>query len=78
MISFYDRDGRLCPYGGDAVIIDGAFPERVPIRGITRLSESDLEVLYADFGISRPAIVNGVEGVELEEDDESADSVDAP
>jgi len=36
------RDGRLCPYGGDALFIDG---RRFPINGITRLNKEEAQSL---------------------------------
>jgi Family of unknown function (DUF6491) len=57
MIGVYDRDGRICPYGGDAIIVDGPIPERIPIRSIRRLTDAELDELYVQFGISKPKIV---------------------
>ncbi|MDH3419908.1 MAG: DUF6491 family protein, partial [Gammaproteobacteria bacterium] len=55
-IAFTDRDGRICPYGGDAVVINGFMPDRITIASIRRLSEGELEEVYLQFGIRRPAI----------------------
>ena len=30
-IGVYDRDGRICPFGGDAIIVDSIMPERITI-----------------------------------------------
>jgi hypothetical protein len=65
MIGVYDRDGRICPYGGDAIIVDGAMPDRVPIRSIKRLTDEQLDELYVQFGVRAPAVVT-TEEVELE------------
>lgn len=66
MIGVYDRDGRICPYGGDAIIVDSGIPDRIPIRSMRRLSEDELDELYVQFGVEPPAVVN-TEGVELQE-----------
>ena len=57
MIGVYDRDGRICPYGGDAIIVEGPMPQRIPIRSIRQLDEQQLDAVYAQFGIHPPAIV---------------------
>jgi hypothetical protein len=57
MIGVYDRDGRICPYGGDAIIVDGPIPNRIPIRSIRRLTDAELDELYVQFGISPPKII---------------------
>lgn len=56
-IAFSDRSGRICPFGGDAVIMGGPFPERLTISSIRRLSEGELEEVYLQFGIRRPEII---------------------
>lgn len=56
-LGFYDRDGRICPFGGDAVVIDGAIPERITISSIRRLSGEQLTEVYMQFGIERPEII---------------------
>jgi hypothetical protein len=43
-------DGRICPYGGDAIIVEGPITERVPIRSIESLNDSQLESLRVEFG----------------------------
>ncbi len=54
-ISFSDRDGRICPYGGDAIVIGGGVtPERINIRSIKRISDGELVYLYDQFDITRP------------------------
>jgi hypothetical protein len=63
MIGVYDRDGRICPYGGDAIIVDGPMPERIPIRSMRRLTAEQLDEVYVQFGIRPPAVVEQ-EGVE--------------
>ncbi len=56
-IAFSDRSGRICPFGGDAVIVGGPFPERLTISSIRRLSEGELEEVYLQFGVRRPEII---------------------
>jgi hypothetical protein len=43
-------DGRICPYGGDAIIIDGPIVETIPIRSIESLDAGTLENLQVEFG----------------------------
>lgn len=57
MIAFTDRDGRICPYGGDSVVVNGALRERIPIASIRRLTEGQLEELYRSYGISEPEVI---------------------
>jgi hypothetical protein len=65
-IGVYDRDGRVCPYGGDSIIVDnGIGPERVTIQSMRRLSDEDLEAVYVEFGVRPPVVVESVP-VELE------------
>ncbi len=56
-IAFTDRDGRICPFGGDSIVINGAMPDRISISSIRRLSEGELEDVYLQFGIRRPEII---------------------
>lgn len=49
-IGIYDRDGRVCPYGGDAIIVQGAITERISIRSIEAIDETQLENLLVRFG----------------------------
>lgn len=44
-IGFQDRDGRICPYGGDAIIVPGPTGDRCSIASIRRLSAVELEQL---------------------------------
>jgi hypothetical protein len=41
-IGFADRDGRICPYGGDAVIVPGPRDERCTIASIRKLNPEEL------------------------------------
>ena len=43
-------DDRICPYGGDAIIIDGPIVERIRILSIERLDAAALEALKIQFG----------------------------
>jgi hypothetical protein len=70
-IGLYDRDGRICPYGGDAVVVNGAIPERVTIASIRALDEGELQALYESYGIRPPVIIEATE-IESEES-ETAD-----
>ena len=56
-IAFADRDGRICAYGGDAIIINGMMPDQISIASVRRLSEGELEEVYIQFGIRRPEII---------------------
>jgi hypothetical protein len=51
MIGIYDDgDGRICPYGRDAIIIEGTMTEEIRIRSIESLDEAELEALQVEFG----------------------------
>ncbi len=56
-IAFLDRDGRICPYGGDAIVVNDVMQNRITIASIRRLNEGALEDVYRQFGISRPEII---------------------
>ncbi|MGW8368486.1 MAG: hypothetical protein ACWGPN_07380, partial [Gammaproteobacteria bacterium] len=47
-----DRDGRICPYGGDSILIDGLVRERISIRSIERISDEQAEFLKMEFGLT--------------------------
>ena len=49
-IGVYDDDGRICPYGGDMIIVDGVIREFIPIRSIEELDDAALEALRVEFG----------------------------
>ena len=61
MIGVYDRDGRICPYGGDAIVIDGLIPDRILIRSVRRLTDEQLDEVYVEFGIRAPAVIEAEE-----------------
>lgn len=67
-IGVYDRDGLICPYGGDAIIVDGALPDRISIRSMRELTDDELQGVYERFGIRTPVVVEA-EAVELEQED---------
>lgn len=55
-----DGDGRLCPYGLDSIIVEGALLEEIRIRSIESLDEGELEILLVEFGeieAADPAVV---------------------
>jgi hypothetical protein len=52
VIGIYDDgDGRVCPYGRDAIIVDGVLREEIRIRSIERIGEDDVEALRSRFGV---------------------------
>jgi hypothetical protein len=71
-IGVYDRDAalsavsRICPYGGDAIIIEGAFTERIPIRSIEAIDDAGVESLLVRFGKLEPASEDDVRVTEIE------------
>ena len=70
-IGVYDRDAalggisRICPYGGDAIIVDGPFTERVPIRSIELIDDDGVEALRVRFGQAEPAADDAVTVTEI-------------
>jgi hypothetical protein len=54
-VGILDNDGRICPYGGDAILVDGPIPERIPIRSIEALDEADVEALMVRYGVIEAA-----------------------
>lgn len=70
-IAFKSRDGRLCPYGGDAIITDDPIRSRHTILSISRLSEEDAEAL---LDRRRGEDGEADEIIETEESDESPDA----
>jgi hypothetical protein len=43
-IGFKDRDGRICPYGGDAVIVPGPTGSRCTIATISRMTPEEVDI----------------------------------
>jgi hypothetical protein len=53
VIGIYDDgDGRVCPYGRDAILVDGVVREEIRIRSIERIEDEDVEALMVRFGVS--------------------------
>jgi Family of unknown function (DUF6491) len=69
-IGIYDRDGRICPFGGDAVIVRGTFTERIPIRSIEAISDEDADALKVRFGKEGAAPEDLVTVTDIDPDDE--------
>lgn len=55
-LGFSSRDGQLCPYGGDSILLDNGSgrPDRCTIDSITRLDEGALQALL-DQANRRPS-----------------------
>lgn len=71
-MGFSSRDNRLCPYGGDAIVVGGLTPEEVGIQSISRVSEEQEEQLLVRYGKKEPSRTpapepENVEGAEVEE-----------
>lgn len=49
-IGFSSRDGFLCPYGGDEIVIESLSRERLRIRSISRLNEQQVEDVLIRYG----------------------------
>ena len=55
-IGVYDADagfggiGRICPYGGDAIIIEGPISERILSRSIEQVDATGVDALMVRFG----------------------------
>ena len=56
-IGVYDRDGNICPYGGDSIVILGPMRDRISIRSMKRLDDAELDEVYVKFGIRPPKVV---------------------
>jgi hypothetical protein len=57
-IGVFDRDGRICPYGGDSIILEGPVRDRIPIRSIRRLSDTEFDEVLVEYGVKPPVIVD--------------------
>ncbi len=55
-IAFADGngDGRLCSFGGDAVLLPGSIGERRPIASIKRLTEAEVKALLGRGALPAP------------------------
>ena len=60
------RDDRLCPYGGDQIVVGGLDEERVGIRSISRLKADQLRDLLIRYGKMEPEEQPDPAPVELE------------
>jgi hypothetical protein len=71
-IGVYDADagfggiGRICPYGGDAIIIEGPITERIAIRSIQALDDTAVVDLKVRFGKMEPADDDALTVTDLE------------
>lgn len=65
-LGVYDTDGRICPYGGDAILIDGILSQRVPIRSIQSIDEGEVEALRVEYGRAEAADVEATTITEIQ------------
>jgi hypothetical protein len=66
------RDGRVCGYGGDAIVVRGLPTERCAVSGVRRLDELELDELLAEHGKTPepgPAGETEIEAPENEDDE---------
>jgi hypothetical protein len=71
-LGFSSRDDQLCPYGGDALVLDGLNREKVGIRSISEVSPEQVDELMIRFGRKEPdeqqtPAPKPVKGAEVEE-----------
>jgi hypothetical protein len=71
-LQFSSRDGQLCPYGGDEIVVGSFGHEAVGIRAISRVTEEQAEQLLIRYGRKEPAeqqapAPEDVKGAEVEE-----------
>jgi hypothetical protein len=71
-LQFSSRDGQLCPYGGDEIVVGSFGREAVGIRAISRVTEEQAEQLLIRYGRKEPAeqqapAPEDVKGAEVEE-----------
>lgn len=71
-LGFSSRDDRLCPYGGDAIVVGSLSREEIGIQSISRVSEEQVEQLLVRYGKKEPAEQQApepgkVKGAEVEE-----------
>ena len=72
-IGVASRDGWLCPYGGDTIVVDSLNREHLNIRGISRVNAEQAEDLLIRYGkkvaptIENPTPAEKVDGAEVEE-----------
>jgi len=49
-IAFRTRDSRLCPWGGDAILVDDPVQRELRIASIREISDRDVDTLMVHFG----------------------------
>ena len=78
-LGFDDRDGRICPFGGDAVVVPGLTGDRCTIRSIKRLNRDELARLVEAGVLSekRARLDAGVCGDTPDDGDDVEDAGDA-
>ena len=53
-LGFSSRDGWLCPYGGDRLVLGGLSNEEVMIRGVSRITADQADELLLRYGKKMP------------------------
>lgn len=72
-MGFESRDGQLCPFGGDAIVVGSMRPEAIAIQSISRVSEEQEQQLLVRYGKKDPVpgqqapAPKEVKGAEVEE-----------
>ena len=66
-------DGRICPFGGDRIIVDGPLVEQLSIRSIESIDDAGVEALKVRFGQEEAASDSVVTVTDIEADDEAED-----
>jgi len=73
-LALRSRTDRFCGFAGDAVIVDGGFPESCSVLSVRRLDDAALDALIAQFETGRaPDDGFEVEVVEAPDDDAAED-----
>lgn len=49
-LAFRTRDTRLCPWGGDAILVDDPVQRELRIASIREISDRDVDTLMVHFG----------------------------
>lgn len=72
-LGFESRDGQLCPFGGDAIVVGSLRREEIAIQSISRVTKEQEEQLLVRYGKKDPApgqqapAPKEVKGAEVEE-----------
>jgi hypothetical protein len=71
-LGFSSRDDQLCPYGGDAIVLEGLGREKVGIRAISQVDDEQADELLGRFGKKVPKeqmtpATKPVKGADVEE-----------